>query len=218
MAAPRSDALVVFGVTGDLAHKMIFPALYAMVKRGTLKVPVIGVALPKWSVDRLHRRVTDSIERSGGIDNKRAFQHLLSLLTYVSGDYEKPETFQGIGKALGRARHPAFYLAIPPVLFGTVITGLGAAGLAQNARVIVEKPFGRDLASARALNRIAHSAFPEDSIFRIDHFLGKEAIMNILYFRFANSFLEPIWNRNYVASVQITLAETFGVGKRGKFY
>jgi glucose-6-phosphate 1-dehydrogenase len=218
MAAPRSDALVVFGVTGDLAHKMIFPALYAMVKRGTLKVPVIGVALPKWSVDRLHRRVTDSIERSGGIDNKRAFQHLLSLLTYVSGDYEKPETFQAIGKALGRARHPAFYLAIPPVLFGTVITGLGAAGLAQNARVIVEKPFGRDLASARALNRIAHSAFPEDSIFRIDHFLGKEAIMNILYFRFANSFLEPIWNRNYVASVQITLAETFGVGKRGKFY
>jgi len=139
-------------------------------------------------------------------------------LTYVSGDYEKPETFQAIGKALGRARHPAFYLAIPPVLFGTVITGLGAAGLAQNARVIVEKPFGRDLASARALNRIAHSAFPEDSIFRIDHFLGKEAIMNILYFRFANSFLEPIWNRNYVASVQITLAETFGVGKRGKFY
>ena len=218
MAAPRSDALVIFGVTGDLAHKMIFPALYAMVKRGALTVPVIGVALPKWSVERLHKRVTDSIERSGGIDNKRAFQHLLSLLTYVSGDYEKPETFQGIGKALGRARHPAFYLAIPPVLFGTVITGLGAAGLAQNARVIVEKPFGRDLASARALNRIAHSAFPEDSIFRIDHFLGKEAIMNILYFRFANSFLEPIWNRNYVASVQITLAETFGVGKRGKFY
>jgi glucose-6-phosphate 1-dehydrogenase len=218
MAAPRSDALVLFGVTGDLAHKMIFPALYAMAKRGVLTSPVIGVALPPWSLERLHKRVTDSIERSGGVDNKRALKHLLSLLTYVSGNYESPDTFHAIGKALGRARHPAYYLAIPPVLFGTVIKGIGAAGLAKNARVIVEKPFGRDLASARALNRIAHSVFPEDSIFRIDHFLGKEAIMNILYFRFANSFLEPIWNRNYVASVQITLAETFGVGKRGKFY
>jgi glucose-6-phosphate 1-dehydrogenase len=218
MSKSRSDALVLFGVTGDLAHKMIFPALYAMAKRGALKAPVIGVALPKWSLERLHKRVIDSIERSGGVDNKSALKHLLSLMSYVSGDYEKPETFQAIGKALGSARRPAFYLAIPPVLFGTVIQGLGAAGLAKNARVIVEKPFGRDLASARALNRIAHSVFPEDSIFRIDHFLGKEAIMNILYFRFANSFLEPIWNRNYVASVQITLAETFGVGKRGKFY
>jgi glucose-6-phosphate 1-dehydrogenase len=218
MANPRSDALVAFGVTGDLAHKMIFPALYAMVKRGVLTVPVIGVALPDWSLQRLHKRVTDSIERSGGVDNKRALKHLLSLLNYVSGDYENQETFHAIGKALGTARHPAYYLAIPPVLFGTVIKGLGKAGLAKGARVIVEKPFGRDLASARALNRIAHSVFPEDSIFRIDHFLGKEAIMNILYFRFANSFLEPIWNRNYVASVQITLAETFGVGKRGKFY
>jgi glucose-6-phosphate 1-dehydrogenase len=218
MAAPRSDALVIFGVTGDLAHKLIFPALYAMVKRGALTVPVIGVALPKWSVERLRKRVTDSIERSGKVDDKRALKKLLSLLIYVSGDYENPDTFHVIGKALDRARRPLFYLAIPPVLFGTVITGLGAAGLAKNARVIVEKPFGRDLATARALNRIAHSVFPEDSIFRIDHFLGKEAIMNILYFRFANSFLEPIWNRNYVASVQITLAETFGVGKRGKFY
>jgi len=218
MAAPRSDALVLFGVTGDLAHKMIFPALYAMAKRGVLTVPVIGVALPAWSVERLHKRVTDSMERSGGVDNKRALNHLLSRLTYVSGDYENPDTYHAIGKALGPARHPAYYLAIPPVLFGTVIKGLGTADLAKNARVIVEKPFGRDLASARALNRIAHAAFPEDSIFRIDHFLGKEAIMNILYFRFANSFLEPIWNRNYVASVQITLAETFGVGKRGKFY
>jgi glucose-6-phosphate 1-dehydrogenase len=218
MAAPKSDALVIFGVTGDLAHKQIFPALYAMVKRGALTVPVIGVALPKWSVERLHKRVSDSIERSGGIDDKQALKRLLSLLSYVSGDYENPNTFQSIGKALGRARRPLFYLAIPPSLFGTVITGLGTAGLAKNARVVVEKPFGRDLASARALNRIAHTAFPEDSIFRIDHFLGKEAIMNILYFRFANSFLEPIWNRNYVSSVQITLAETFGVGKRGKFY
>jgi len=179
---------------------------------------VIGVASPKWSLERLHKRVTDSIERSGGVDNRRALQHLLSLMTYVSGDYTQPETFTAIKKALGSARRPAHYLAIPPALFETVIEGLGAAGLAKNARVIVEKPFGRDLASARELNRVAHSVFPEDSIFRIDHFLGKEAIMNILYFRFANTFLEPIWNRNYVASVQITLAETFGIGKRGGFY
>lgn len=218
MAKPHSDALVIFGVTGDLAHKMIFPALYAMVKKGSLKVPVIGVAFPKWSVERLHKRVTDSIERSGGIDNKRAFQHLLSLLKYVSGDYKDPGTFTAIKKVLGKVRRPAHYLAIPPSLFETVIEGLGAAKLAEHGRVIVEKPFGRDLASAQELNRVAHSVFPEDSIFRIDHFLGKEAIMNILYFRFANSFLEPIWNRNYVASIQITLSESFGVGKRGAFY
>jgi glucose-6-phosphate 1-dehydrogenase len=218
MAKPHSDALVIFGVTGDLAHKMIFPALYAMVKRGSLNVPVIGVAFPKWSLERLHRRATDSIKRSGGIDNKRAFQHLLSLLKYVSGDYKDPGTFTAIKEVLGKARRPAHYLAIPPSLFETVIEGLGAAKLAEHARVIVEKPFGRDLVSARELNQVAHSVFPEDSIFRIDHFLGKEAIMNILYFRFANSFLEPIWNRNFVASVQITLSENFGVGKRGAFY
>jgi glucose-6-phosphate 1-dehydrogenase len=218
MARSHSDALVVFGATGDLAHKMIFPALYAMVKKGAIEVPIIGVAFPKWSMERLHRRVTDSIERSGGIDNKRAFQHLLSLLKYVSGDYKDPGTFTAIKEVLGKARRPAHYLAIPPSLFETVIKNLGTANLAQNARVIVEKPFGRDLASAQELNKVAHSVFPEDSIFRIDHFLGKEAIMNILYFRFANSFLEPIWNRNYVASVQITLSETFGVGKRGAFY
>ncbi len=218
MATSRSDALVLFGVTGDLAHKMIFPALYAMAKKGVLTVPVIGVAFPKWRLERLHRRVTDSIERAGGIDNRRALQHLLSLMSYVNGDYKDPNTFGAIKQALGKARRPAHYLAIPPSLFETVIQGLGAAGLAKHARVIVEKPFGRDLVSARELNRVAHSVFPEDSIFRIDHFLGKEAIMNILYFRFANSFLEPIWNRNYVSSVQITLAETFGVGKRGAFY
>jgi glucose-6-phosphate 1-dehydrogenase len=209
---------VVYGVTGDLAHKMIFPALYAMVKRGTLNVPIIGVAFPNWSLERLQKRVTHSIKQSGGIDNRRAFQHLLSLLKYVSGDYNDSDTFARIKGALGKARRPAHYLAIPPSLFATVIKNLGAAGLAENARVIVEKPFGRDLASARALNRVARSVFTEDSIFRIDHFLGKEAIMNILYFRFANSFLEPIWNRNYISSVQITLSESFGVGTRGAFY
>ena len=218
MAASRSDALVLFGVTGDLAHKMTFPALYAMAKRGDLKVPVIGVAFPKWSLAQLHKRITDSIKRSGGIDNQRAFRHLLSLLKYVSGDYQDPDTFTAIKKNLGGATRPAHYLAIPPSMFETVIQGLGAAKLAEHARVIVEKPFGRDLASARELNHVAHTVFPEDSIFRIDHYLGKEAIMNILYFRFANSFLEPIWNRNYVASVQITLSENFGVENRGAFY
>jgi glucose-6-phosphate 1-dehydrogenase len=218
MPPARSDALVLFGVTGDLAHKMIFPALYAMVKQGDLKVPIIGVALPKWSLERVHKRVTDSLRRSGGIDNQRALHHFLSLFKYVSGDYKDPATSRAIKIALGKARRPAHYLAIPPSLFETVIQELGAADLANNARVIVEKPFGRDLASARKLNQLARSVFPEDAIFRIDHFLGKEAIMNILYFRFANSFLEPLWNRNYIASIQITLSEDFGVADRGPFY
>jgi glucose-6-phosphate 1-dehydrogenase len=218
MTIAHSDALVLFGVSGDLAHKMIFPALYAMVKRDTLKVPIIGVASSKWSVTKLRDRVRDSITQSDGIDDQRAFDQLLSLLSFVSGDYKDPPTFSKIKEALAGAQRPAHYLAIPPTLFESVIKGLGAAKLAENARVIVEKPFGRDLASAQQLNRVAQSVFPDDSIFRIDHFLGKEAIMNIVYFRFANTFLEPIWNRNYVASVQITLSETFGVENRGAFY
>jgi glucose-6-phosphate 1-dehydrogenase len=213
-----SDALVVFGVSGDLAHKMIFPALYAMVERGVLTVPVVGVASTPWSVAQLRRRATDSIKRSGAVVERHALSRLHSLLRYVSGDYNDAATFAALTRALGKARRPAHYLAIPPALFATVIQGLEAAGLADQARVIVEKPFGRDLASARALNAVARAVFPEDAIFRIDHFLGKEAIMNILYFRFANSFLEPIWNRNYVASIQITLAERFGVRGRGAFY
>jgi len=213
-----SDALVLFGVTGDLAHKMIFPALYAMSKRGALNVPVVGVASSAWSLEQLRKRATDGIRKAGRIDDARALRRLLTSLRYVSGDYNDPATFTALKQALGKSRRPAHYLAIPPSLFATVITSLGATGLADRARVIVEKPFGRDLASARKLNRVARSVFPEDAIFRIDHFLGKEAIMNLLYFRFANSFLEPIWNRNYVASVQVTLAEDFGVNGRGAFY
>jgi glucose-6-phosphate 1-dehydrogenase len=216
--ATPADALVIFGVTGDLVHKMIFPALYAMARRGVLSVPVVGVAAPQWSLEQLRKQATESIRQAGEVDDRDALGHLLTLLQYVSGDYKDPGTFKALKQALGDARRPAHYLAIPPALFDTVIKGLATAGLTDQARVIVEKPFGRDLASARELNRIALSVLAEDAIFRIDHYLGKEAIMNILYFRFANSFLEPIWNRNCVANVQITLSEDFGVKGRGAFY
>ena len=213
----HSDALVLFGATGDLAYEQIFPALLAMTRRGHLDLPVICVARPDWTIDQLRARAHESIVAHGGV-NDDAFATLAARLSYVAGDYQEAATFDRLRAALGSAAQPLFYLAIPPSLFASVASGLARSGCAAHARVIVEKPFGRDLASALALNACLHESFPESAVFRIDHFLGKEPVQNLLFFRFANTFLEPVWNADHVDSVQIVMAEAFGVKSRGRFY
>jgi glucose-6-phosphate 1-dehydrogenase len=213
----ESDAFVFFGATGDLASKKIFPALYAMVHRGGLNIPIIGMARAGWTLDKLRDRARQSVQAAGDFE-EACFEKLSQLLRYVDGDYSDPATYAKLKKALGLATRPIHYLAIPPSMFASVVQGLAKSGCAENARVIVEKPFGRDLPSAQALDATLHAVFAEHSIFRIDHYLGKEAVQNLLYFRFANTFLEPIWNRTYIKDVQITMAEQFGVQGRGGFY
>jgi len=213
----ESDAFVFFGATGDLAYEQIFPALQAMIRRGHFDMPIIGVARSTKDLDGLRARARESVEKHGGLD-PRAFAALSAKLQYINGDYESPETFRQLRKALGSSSRPLYYLAIPPDLFATVAEGLANADCDKGARLVVEKPFGRDLSSAQALNRTLHKSFPEPAIFRIDHYLGKEPVQNLLYFRFANSFLEPIWNNNYVQSVQVTMAEDFGMRGRGALY
>src|SRR5262245_33734753 len=217
MSSLHSDALVFFGATGDLAYKKIFPSLQAMVKRGHLNVPVVGVAKAGWTLDQLRSRAKDSLEKHGGLDSV-AFEKLIGLLRYVDGDYQDTSTFAALRRELRDAKGPAHYLAIPPLLFGTVVEHLSASNCGRGARVIVEKPFGHDLASAQELNKVLLGTFDEGDIFRIDHYLGKRAVNNVLAFRFANTFVESFWNRHYIESVEITMAEDFGVQGRGGFY
>ena len=213
----HSDAFVFFGATGDLAYKEIFPALQVLIQQGHFDVPIIGVAKSGWSLDRLKERARDSLKHHGGVDPE-SFDKLSARLRYFDGDYQDASTYGLLRRGLGAAKRPLHYLAIPPSMFATVVSHLAQSTCAKNARVVVEKPFGRDLASAQALDRTLHEYFPESAIFRIDHYLGKEPVQNLLYFRFANSFLEPIWNHEHIQSVQVTMAEEFGVQGRGKFY